>query len=41
SRGGETTWHNLQILCRPCNLAKQDGDWESFGSRNDRSSISS
>jgi 5-methylcytosine-specific restriction endonuclease McrA len=24
SRGGLTTWENLQILCAPCNLAKQD-----------------
>ncbi len=31
SRGGQTIWHNLQILCRPCNLAKQDNSWESFG----------
>jgi 5-methylcytosine-specific restriction endonuclease McrA len=28
SRGGLTTWDNLQILCRACNLAKLDGRWE-------------
>jgi 5-methylcytosine-specific restriction endonuclease McrA len=27
SRGGQTLWSNLQILCRPCNLAKQDNSW--------------
>lgn len=30
SWGGPTIWRNLQILCRPCNLAKQDYKWESF-----------
>jgi 5-methylcytosine-specific restriction endonuclease McrA len=24
SRGGLTTWENLQLLCRPCNLRKTD-----------------
>lgn len=24
SRGGRTTWENLQILCGPCNLEKND-----------------
>jgi 5-methylcytosine-specific restriction endonuclease McrA len=24
SRGGPTTWRNLQILCRPCNRRKSD-----------------
>src|SRR5271165_611931 len=24
SRGGLTTWENLQLLCRPCNLSKSD-----------------
>jgi 5-methylcytosine-specific restriction endonuclease McrA len=33
SRGGLTTWNNLQILCRPCNLAKLDGLWEPTSSR--------
>jgi 5-methylcytosine-specific restriction endonuclease McrA len=28
SRGGLTTWQNLQILCGPCNLAKQAFDSE-------------
>jgi HNH endonuclease len=28
SRGGQTTWNNLQLLCRPCNLTKQDNSWE-------------
>lgn len=22
SRGGRTTWENLQLLCKPCNLMK-------------------
>ncbi|MGC1179761.1 MAG: HNH endonuclease [Methyloceanibacter sp.] len=25
SRGGQTTWTNLQLLCRPCNLVKYNG----------------
>jgi 5-methylcytosine-specific restriction endonuclease McrA len=29
SRGGKTTWDNLQLLCRPCNLAKFANSWES------------
>jgi NAD(P)-dependent dehydrogenase (short-subunit alcohol dehydrogenase family) len=37
TRGGQTIWRNLQILCRPCNLAKQDGSWESFGLTSKRS----
>jgi 5-methylcytosine-specific restriction endonuclease McrA len=28
SRGGLTTWQNLQILCGPCNLAKHDSGSE-------------
>jgi 5-methylcytosine-specific restriction endonuclease McrA len=24
SRGGRTTWPNLQLLCGPCNLRKSD-----------------
>lgn len=39
SRGGQTTWRNLQILCRPCNLAKQDNSWETFGFPHQRSRI--
>ena len=39
SRGGQTIWLNLQILCRPNNLAKRDGSWESFGLTSKRSCI--
>ena len=38
SQGGQTIWRNLQILCRPCNLAKQDDSWESFGGSSKRKS---
>jgi 5-methylcytosine-specific restriction endonuclease McrA len=24
SKGGLTTWANLQLLCRPCNIKKSD-----------------
>jgi 5-methylcytosine-specific restriction endonuclease McrA len=24
SKGGLTTWANLQLLCRPCNVTKSD-----------------
>ena len=36
SREGPTIWRNLQILCRPCNLAKQEDSWESFSLRESR-----
>jgi 5-methylcytosine-specific restriction endonuclease McrA len=39
SQGGQTIWRNLQILCRPCNLAKQDDSWESFGLNSKRNRI--
>ncbi|MFL6676756.1 MAG: HNH endonuclease [Burkholderiaceae bacterium] len=30
SRGGQTTWLNLQLLCKPCNLAKLNTLSETF-----------
>jgi 5-methylcytosine-specific restriction endonuclease McrA len=33
SNGGSHTWDNVQILCRDCNTAKCDLDWQVFKNR--------
>jgi hypothetical protein len=30
SKGGTHTWDNVQLLCRECNTAKRDKDWQVF-----------
>lgn len=30
SKGGSHTWDNVQVLCRDCNTAKHDRDWQVF-----------
>lgn len=32
SKGGPHTWDNVQLLCRECNTAKRDTDWQVFNS---------